>query len=290
MTAILRLMRVHQWLKNGFIFAAPFFGGRLLHSEIVPSLVLGFAGFCLLSSAVYILNDIVDVESDRLHPEKRKRPLASGEVKTNTGVMILAVLLIASLVLGYLAGHNFLYVLFTYALINIGYSFYLKKIAILDIILVSSGFILRVLAGGLLSGVVISHWLYIMTFLLALFLAIAKRRDDLVISANSGTEIRKSVSGYNLEFVNIVMGMMASVLVVSYILYVTSPEITSRFQGRPLFVSAVFVFAGLLRYLQITMVYNKSGSPTMVLIRDIFIQICILGWILYFAFIIYFVK
>ena len=291
MRTIAELLRVHQWLKNGFIFAPAFFGGALFPLSGFPKILgAGFLCFCFVSSAIYILNDLCDVESDRLHPEKSKRPIPSGRVNVNTARIMMALLAVLGLGLAYFLGTTFLLLLVTYVVINIGYSFGLKKVAILDIMMVSSGFIIRVVAGGVLTGIVISHWLFIMTFLLALFLAIAKRRDDLVLTETTGAQLRKANEGYNLEYVNVVMGMMSAVITVSYILYITSPEINTRFHGKPLYVSAVFVFAGLLRYLQITLVHKKSGSPTKVLIGDIFTQLCIVLWVAYFAVMIYFVK
>jgi decaprenyl-phosphate phosphoribosyltransferase len=288
---IVSLLRVHQWLKNGFILAPAFFGGILFPFTDFPlELVAGFFAFSFAASAIYILNDLCDVESDRLHPVKSKRPIPSGKVSINTARVLMMALGVASLGIAWYLNQTFLMLICAYIAINIAYSFGLKKVAILDIIMVSSGFILRVVAGGILASVVVSHWLFIMTALLALFLAIAKRRDDLVLTESTGTQLRKANEGYNLEYVNIVMGMMSAVIIVSYILYITSPEISQRFHGKPLYVSTIFVFAGLLRYLQITLVHKKSGSPTQVLMRDVFTQICIALWVAYFALMIYFVK
>lgn len=283
------LLRVHQWLKNGFIFAPAFFGGKLFPLGNSLPIIQGFFCFCFVSSAIYILNDLCDVEADKLHPVKSKRPIPSGAVNLFLARSIMVMLAIGGCVGALLIDFNFLIILLVYVGVNISYSFGLKRIPILDIIMVSSGFILRVSAGGILAAVVISHWLFIMTFLLALFLAIAKRRDDLVLAEATGQQMRKSIEGYNLEFVNITMGMMSAVLIVSYILYITSPEITARFADKPLYVSAIFVFAGLMRYLQLTLVHKRSGSPTSVLVRDIFTQLCILLWIGYFAAMIYLV-
>ena len=230
----------------------------------------------------------MDVAADRLHPVKSKRPIASGEVPVKVAYVLVFVLFGLGLTLGWIVNHNLFILLSLYGVINISYSAFLKRISILDILLVSSGFILRVLAGGVLAGVEVSHWLYIMTFLISLFLAIAKRRDDVLLLESTGAEMRKAVKGYSLEFVNAVMSMMSAVIVVSYILYVTSPEIVNRYPGKPLYVSVIFVIAGLLRYLQIALVEKKSGSPTQVLLKDIFVQVCIIGWIVFFGMTIYY--
>lgn len=286
MVKYFQLLRVHHWLKNGFIFAPAFFGGVLISGNIWP-LIYTFFAFSLVASAVYIFNDACDVANDRLHPEKKKRPIASGEVPLNTAWLLAVIFAVAGLALAYMVHLHVCMVVGAYLGVNILYSLGLKRIALLDILIVSSGFILRVVAGGIVAGIVISHWLYLMTFLLAIFLAIAKRRDDLVILQETGVEMRKAIKGYTLEYVNVVMAIMCAVIIVSYILYITSPEIATRFGDKPLYVSTVFVIIGLLRYLQITIVEKKSGSPTRVLLSDIFTQAFIVMWIAFFGIIIY---
>lgn len=288
MLVYLKLLRVHQWVKNFFLFAAAFFGGVLLFDGMLQKLSLGFLCFCGISSAVYILNDLCDAENDRIHPEKRTRPIASGAVTVPAAIILMILLALASFAGAWFINTGLLYVLLVYAGVNLGYSLGLKRIALLDIVLVSSGFILRVLAGGLIAGVAVSQWLFIMTFLFALFLSIAKRRDDLVLLETTGTEMRKSVKGYNMDYINVMMGMMTAVIIVSYLLYITSPEIAHRFPGKKLYVSVLFVIIGLMRYLQITLVEKKSGSPTKVLLKDLFIQLTVIGWVAYFAIVIYF--
>jgi len=280
------LLRINQWVKNLLIFAPAFFGGVLLFDGYIQRLLAGFLCFCCISSAIYILNDLCDVKNDRQHPVKSKRPIASGAISTGLAAGLMAALAGAAFLGAWFIGKEVLGVILLYAAVNIGYSLGLKRIAILDVVLVSSGFIFRVLAGGLLVAVTISHWLYIMTFLLALFLAIAKRRDDLLLLETTGAEMRRAIRGYNMDFVNVAMGMMSAVIVVSYILYVTSPEITARL-GKHLYISVAFVIVGLLRYLQITLVEKKSGSPTRVFLRDLFMQLTLAGWLAFFAFIIY---
>lgn len=288
MMVYLKLLRIHQWIKNLFVLAAAFFGGVFSIKIFLNTLLPGVLSFCLISSAIYILNDLMDAKADQAHPVKSKRPIASGAVSQPIAVVLMLLLGTAAIVSSFLLNHYFAYVLITYAVVNICYSGFLKRISVLDIFLVSSGFILRVYGGGVLTGVSISHWLYIMTFLLALFIAIAKRRDDVLLLESTGAEMRKSIKGYSLEFVNTSMGMMSAVIVVSYILYITSPEIVQRFPGRPLFISGIFVLAGLLRYLQITLVEKRSGSPTKIVLSDFFIQATLVLWILFFAFVIYF--
>src|SRR6185295_8765692 len=181
----------------------------------------------------------------------------------------------------------FFRVLGIYIVINILYSFLLKHIPILDIIVISSGFLLRIFAGGILANVPISHWIVIMTFLLSLFLALAKRRDDVLIFNESGEKMRKAVDGYNLEFINAAMMIMAAVIVVSYIMYTLSEDVMQRIGSKEIYFTTIFVIAGLLRYLQISFVENNSSSPTHVLLRDRFVQLTILGWLVSFFLLLY---
>ncbi|MFH2070794.1 MAG: prenyltransferase, partial [Elusimicrobiota bacterium] len=155
--------------------------------------------------------------------------------------------------------------------LNVLYSFFLKHVAIVDIILIAIGFVLRVNGGGIAANVDISHWIVIMTFLVALFLALAKRRDDLILSQN-GMNTRNNIDGYTHEFISLSMGIMASVIIVSYILYTVSAEIQQKYDTHSLYITAFWVLAGILRYLQITFVKQKSGSPTLILMKDIFLQ------------------
>ena len=185
-------------------------------------------------------------------------------------------------VLGYLADPHFLFlfILGLYFIINLFYSFGLKNIAILDILILSAGFVLRVKGGAVISKVDTSEWLIIMTFLLSLFMAIAKRRDDLLLKSTTGTDMRKSMSGYNLDFLNTMLGLFSAIIIVAYINYTVSPVTIHRLGTYRLYYSSLFVIAGLMRYLQITFVQKKSGSPTEILYKDFFIQITLVLWVI----------
>ncbi len=281
-SAYVQLARPHQYVKNAFIWLPLFFGYKLAEHRAVLNTLWAFAVFSLAASSVYILNDIRDVQEDRHHPRKKNRPLASGALSVPNALTFLAFLLIVSfsITLAVLP-KNFLYILTGYLLLNIAYSFYLKHIAIIDVVCIATGFVLRIFAGGAVSGIPLSHWIVIMTFLLALFLALGKRRDDLLISAN-GCSTRKSLDGYNLEFVSLSMILMTSVVIVAYILYCVSPEVIQKHGSHDLYFTAFWVIIGLLRYLQITFVEERSGSPTMVLLQDRFLWVVIAGWIMTF--------
>ena len=174
----------------------------------------------------------------------------------------------------------FLFILALYFIINLFYSFGLKNIAILDILILSAGFVLRVKGGAVISKVDTSEWLIIMTFLLSLFMAIAKRRDDLLLKSTTGADMRKSMSGYNLDFLNTMLGLFCAIIIVAYINYTVSPATLWRLKTYRLYYSSLFVIAGLMRYLQITFVLKKSGSPTEILYKDFFIQITLVLWVI----------
>jgi 4-hydroxybenzoate polyprenyltransferase len=284
------LLRAHQWVKNLFLFIPVFFAGEFFNVEILEKVGLGFVCFSMAASFIYILNDVRDIEQDRLHPEKKYRPIPAGKVKVPVALVLGITLLISALVIGWFLDEIFAYVLLSYVIINLSYSLGLKKIAILDLIIVATGFVLRVLAGGFVADVPVSQWLVIMIYLLALFLVLAKRRDDILEYENSGVLLRKNILNYNLEFVHSVLTMLSAIIIVSYIMYTISDDVSDQFDTRYLYLTSVFVIAGIMRYIQITMVENKSGSPTRVLYNDRFIHITLVGWIVSFFLIIYAFK
>ena len=286
MLPYLKLIRPRQWVKNLFVLIPPFFAGKFFDYELYPKLAMGFAAFSMAASSIYILNDFRDRETDRLHPEKSKRPLASGSANVTVSLALMVLLMISALSLAYWLEFAFFMLLAAYLIINIGYSLGLKDIPILDIILVASGFLFRVYSGSLISDVPTSHWLALMIMLLSLFLALAKRRDDLVI-AKDKTVLRKASQNYNLEFVNSCMTLFAGVIIVCYVMYTVSPEVTERIKSQWLFTTTIFVIAGVMRYLQITFVEENSGSPTSILLKDRFILLTMAGWILSFYVILY---
>ena len=287
----IQLLRPLQWIKNGFVFAPVFFSTNLLKPVFFwPTLVV-FVSFCLISSAIYCFNDLRDVEADRLHPKKCKRPIASGAVSIKAGYIMMFLCTIGALLLIPLAqspNTPYLYIIIGgYWLMNIAYCLKLKQYAILDVTIIAIGFVMRILAGGLTTDIWISHWLVLMTFLVTLFLALSKRNDDYRIFEQTGTKPRVSITGYNKTFINEATAIIASVTMVCYIMYTMSPEVIERMGTRYVYLTSGWVLAGLLRYLQNMSVYGLSGSPTKSLVKDHFIQICIIGWIASFFAIIY---
>ncbi len=253
----------------------------------LKSLLGGFLCFSLVASGIYILNDLRDLDYDKIHPVKKSRPLASGLIKKNFAIILMVIFWFIGILGAYFIQPKFLLILGIYWIINIGYCLGLKNISLLDIILVSLGFVLRVKAGGALTDVFVTNWLTIMIFLLSLVLAIAKRRDDIVLKMESGLELRKSIKGYNLDFLNLLLGLVSGIIIVSYILYTLSPEVIERHNNFRLYYTSIFVLAGIFRYLQIALVESNSGSPTKILFKDRFIQICIFLWMLAFSYILY---
>ena len=290
MKKTLLLIRPQQWIKNGFVLIPMFFGGRLLNVDDAIASVVTFFAFSFAASAIYCFNDIVDVDADRRHPVKCHRPIASGAVSVPTAYALMAVLaLLSALLLFFLpqrAGETAGIVAF-YFLLNMAYCLWLKRHAIIDVCTVAFGFVLRILAGGMACDVAVSNWLVLMTFLLALFLSFAKRRDDVLRMNETGEPPRRNTIRYNLTFVNQAITVTGTVTLVCYIMYTVSPEVVSRFHAPYLYLTSIFVLVGLLRYMQLTVVDEVSGDPTKILLRDRFTQAIVVAWIMSFLLIIY---
>jgi len=287
MTAIIQLMRPHQYVKNLFIFLPLFFALKVTNTDLLFNAFIAFIAFSITASAIYTFNDYHDIEEDRLHPQKKKRPLAAGTISKPQAIIIMMLLFIVGFTLITALSVNASIILATYVFLNIAYSFHLKHIAILDITIIAIGFVLRLFVGSVVTDTHLSMWIVVMTFLLALFMALAKRRDDVLLYLNTGKKMRKVVDGYNLQFLDGAMMVMASVVIVAYTIYTTSPEVVARVQNEYLYLTAFFVILGILRYLQITFVEEDSGSPTRIVLKDHFIQLTLLGWIASFAWILY---
>jgi decaprenyl-phosphate phosphoribosyltransferase len=283
----LKLLRPKDWAKNLFLFLPLFFGREISNIHKVIAVALGFIAFSCIASSIYIINDYRDREDDRKHPVKCKRPLASGAVSPTAGLVIAAFLIIAGFTLAWFIRDKFVFVLAIYFLVNLGYSLGLKAIPILDLMLLATGFVLRIKAGSVIAYVPLSEWIVIMVFLLAIFMAIGKRRDDVLLKLSTGADMRKSIKGYNLEFLNVLLALVCAVIIVAYLMYCMSPA-TIQFLGTyRLYYTCVFVMAGIIRYLQIIYVSADAGSPTKILYKDRFIQVTLLLWIASFFTILY---
>jgi len=290
MTNYIRLIRPSHWIKNLFVFMPLFFGHQLFNVPLLVNTIIMFFAFSFTASAIYCLNDIIDVEDDRRHPVKCQRPVASGAVSVSLAYTMMAIMLSLSICvlsfssIGYLAG---VCVIVGYFLMEVAYCLRLKRYAIIDICILSMGFVFRIIAGGVVTHITVSHWLVMMTFLLTLFLGIAKRRDDVLKMNATGVPPRHNTKRYNLTFVNNAVNITGAVMLVCYIMYTVSPEVKQNFHTDYLYLTSLFVLIGLLRYIQLAVVDDKTGDPTKVILHDRFMQIDVIAWGITFLLIIY---
>lgn len=289
MNNILKLMRPYQWVKNVFVFIPLFFGGLLTDLAQLLNSIIMFVAFCLAASSIYCFNDIIDVEADRNHYAKRNRPIASGAVSIKQAYVVMFALIAVSIAILWflLSDVNALMIVAFYWLLQVAYCAILKRQAIIDVTILAFGFVLRIIAGGIAADVTVSKWLVLMTFLLTLFLGFAKRRDDVLLYNKDGKSPRYNTRRYNLTFLNQALTICGSVMLVCYIMYTVSPEVMAKFGSHYIYLTSIYVLLGLLRYIQLTVVDEKSGDPTKMLLHDRFIRLDVLAWLLTFLFLIY---
>lgn len=290
MKNLFRLIRPKQWLKNVFVLVPIFFSGHLLDVDCLYAGLVTFVAFSMIASSVYCFNDIIDVEADRRHPVKCSRPIASGAISLKQAYGLMALMLALSMVaLLFLQQHYWkvLLIILGYYVLNLAYCAELKQHAIVDVCVIAFGFVLRLLAGGFATGIVLSRWIVLMTFLITLFMSFGKRRDDVIRMNDTGEAPRKNTIRYNLVFIDQAITITASVTLVCYIMYTVSPEVIAQLHTPYLYLTTVFVLLGLLRYIQLTVVDKRSGDPTKMMLRDRFIQIDVLLWALSFLIMIY---
>lgn len=291
MFPFIKIIRPQQWVKNLFVFLPLFFGGRILDGNAWLDATQAFFAMCFASSGIYCLNDIVDLAEDRKHPHKKLRPIASGAISKNKAYLIMALCFIFSIMAIFPGGVNRLLfaTICAYIILQVSYCLWLKKMPIVDLICIAIGFVLRVVAGGVSTGIWISEWIVMMTFMLTLFLATSKRRFDIILKNKENITTRPNIEGYTIEFVNIIVGIIASVTIVCYIMYTVSPSVTNRIGSNYLYITSFFVITSILRYIQQSIIKPDSGSdPTHILLHDHFIQLNLLLWIVSFIIIIYF--
>lgn len=288
MRNIFILLRPSQWVKNLFVFLPLFFDGHLLDWNYFYHTLWVFIAFIFASSTIYCFNDIQDREYDKLHQEKSKRPVASGGISVGQAYVIMLFCLLITLTFSFLIIRNIWLsaIIGLYLLLNFLYCLFLKTVAIIDVSIISFGYILRIWAGGVITGACLSHWIVLMTFLLSLFLAFAKRRDDVLLYQDTGIKARRCITEYNAAFIDRSLSVLASIIMVCYIMYTVSEDVIVRLQCPWLYLTSIFVLLGLLRYLLLT-TKHKTGSPTYIFVKDRFIQSCILLWLLTFLIIIY---
>ncbi|MBN1494615.1 decaprenyl-phosphate phosphoribosyltransferase [Candidatus Peregrinibacteria bacterium] len=279
----LALLRPTQWIKNLFILLPLFFGLKITDLNLLSTALLAVFFFSFVTSAVYIFNDYYDLEEDKKHPIKRNRPFAAGKVSIKKAFILMAVLFVIGCAGSWVMAPSMFYLVLSYCFFNVLYTLKFKHIVLIDIVIVGIGFVIRLLIGAVVTGLALSQWIVTMIFLLALFISIAKRRDDMLIYLNEGKMTRKVMDGYNMEFLNASMVLAASAVVVFYIIYTVSPDVIGKVHTDKLYFTSVFVVLGVLRYLQIAFVENNSGSPTEILLKDKFILFTILGWAVTFV-------
>ena len=282
-----QLLRTGHWVKNIFLLLPLFFAGDLFNSDKIIRIIWGFFLFSLAASSIYIINDYRDRDKDIQHPIKKFRPLAAGTVSPAFAVILSIAFIVIALIGSYFLEPHFHLIIVAYYILNVAYSFGFKNIPIVDVFIIAVGFILRVQAGAIVGEVPLSMWLNLMVFLLALFMALGKRRDDVILQSESGIEMRKSIDGYNMEFLNVTITMVCAIILVCYLMYTISPEVDARLRSSRLYYTSSFVFMGISRYLQLIFVKNDSGSPTKIIYKDRFLQITLILWILSFYFLIY---
>jgi decaprenyl-phosphate phosphoribosyltransferase len=264
-----------------------FFAARLLEGDLLLRATEAFLGLSLVCSAVYIFNDTIDKEWDQKHPRKRLRPLASGRIKPPIAYLILVVCLVSGLSVLALTGWTPLALALVYVVLNVAYSLWLKHLAIIDVTLIGVGFLIRIYLGGAATGIAVSNWLTVLTFILALILGFSKRRGEYIIYTE-GMDVRRSLEQYNLPFLNAAITICSTVSIVAYLMYCFSPEVTHRIGNDRIYFTCFFVIIGLLRLLQLMYVDERTDSPTRLLWEDRFLQLVLLLWVGSFVGLLYF--
>jgi len=285
------LLRVKSWVKNGFLFLPVIFSLRLMKWDNVSSVLLGALVFSLISSFVYIVNDIKDAEADTLHPRKKNRPIASGQVSKRQAFIIGIGLLILSFSVIFIANLplEFLAIVLTYLMLNLLYSFWLKTLPLIELFIVSINFVLRVLAGCAIIFVPPSHWILVITFFLAFLMVVVKRKSEIIQMQGNAVKHRAALSAYTVGFLSTLIYIAATITITAYLLYSIDPGVEKALGTDWIMYSSMFVLMGIIRFIQISDqgLHECEGDPTTLLFKDRFLQGTICCWILYLMGIIY---
>lgn len=285
--ALIISMRPKQWTKNLFCFAALLFSRNLFNPSLLLITILTFVLFCLLSGSAYLINDVIDLERDKKHPQKVKRPLPADQLRRPQTIVVAILLFLISLAISFLINLYFGLVVLSYFLLMTAYTLFLKEIVIIDVMIISFGFALRVVAGAVVITVEISPWLLICTILLALFLALAKRRHELILLEDTASAHRKILGEYTPKLLDEMMAVVTTSTLVTYIFYTISPRTIEELHTKNLIFTIPFVIYGIFRYLWLVHRKNLGGSPENTLIKDKPLIINILLWILLIIIILY---
>ncbi|MCB0572076.1 MAG: decaprenyl-phosphate phosphoribosyltransferase [Phaeodactylibacter sp.] len=265
---ILISVRPYQWVKNVLVFAALIFSLSFLDPRAIQLSILVFVSFCLVSGSVYLINDIRDKRADSLHPVKKRRPIASGRLPVGIALAAFFAFLSTGLFLAYLANWKTLFLIGVYLALNLGYSFGLKRVVILDVMIVAIGFLIRAMAGAYAIDVAVSPWLFICTLLLALLLVLGKRRQELAMMEEQAGVHRKSLEEYSLPFIDGLMFVSAGAAIVTYSLYTIADEVVARFHTQWLIATTPLAIYGIFRYLYLVYIKEQGGDPTKMMIMD----------------------
>jgi 4-hydroxybenzoate polyprenyltransferase len=287
---LLVAMRPHQWTKNLFIFAPLLFGKKLTDPIAIGHSLLAFAVFCCLASGLYIFNDWLDAEEDRAHPEKRNRPISSGALPIPIALIGCATLIVVAFWIAAMLGLKFFFIATLYFILTLSYCLTLKRMIVLDGMTIAAGFVLRVVGGAIAVSVVPTHWLIVCAFLLALFLAFTKRRQELLTLSGNAAEHRQVLSQYSVGYLEQVNNILIGAAIVCYALYTVAPETVERFGTDSLIYGTVFVIYGMLRYMALIRNPTNGGNPSKMLLHDKPLLVTVVGWGVYNAVVIYHTK
>lgn len=287
---LLAAMRPHQWVKNLFIFAPLLFGRKLTDVTAIGYSLVAFAVFCCLASALYIFNDWVDAEEDRAHPEKRHRPISSGLLPVPVALFGAGVLMIAAFWMAAFIGLKFFLIAGLYFVLILSYCLALKRMIVLDGMTIAAGFVLRVVGGAVAVSVMPTHWLIVCAFLLALFLAFTKRRQELLTLSGNAAEHREVLDQYSIGYLGQVNNILIGASIVCYALYTVAPETVERFGTNNLIYGTIFVIYGLLRYMALIDNPANGGNPSKMLLTDKPLLLTVAGWAIYNIIMIYHVS
>ncbi|MCD2345951.1 decaprenyl-phosphate phosphoribosyltransferase [Clostridium guangxiense] len=281
--ALLLLMRPKQWTKNLFVFGAIIFSGNFLNARLVLMNLFVFAMFCLTSSSVYVFNDIVDADKDRKHPIKKYRPIASGKVSKGQGIILDVILLIFIITFTSIVNIKILILLMMYVVMNIFYSFILKNVVIIDVMIITAGFVMRLASGGIATSVELSPWIILCTILLALFIALNKRKSEIISMKENRTKTRKILEEYSVELIDKMLTIVTPSILMAYCLYTFS-----SIQNRSMMITIPFVLYGIFRYEYLMEKANIGGKPEDIFTKDMPFLVNIVCWFLVVIIVIYF--
>ena len=280
MMALIRSIRPEQWLKNGFVLAPIVFSGLIHDPDAWLRILLAVAAFCAASSSVYLINDILDREADRAHPVKRNRPIAAGRVSVTEALAAAAVLVTVALAIAVWLGGWFPLILIAYITLVVLYSAILKRAVFLDVLVVAAGFVLRVVGGAVAIDVPVSRWLLLVTYLLALYLALGKRRTELALLGDGADEHRTVLGHYTLPMVDSAISVVLGATVLAYALYTVAPDTVAKVGSEGLMATVPIVLYGLFRYLYLLHRHELGGSPTKALLTDRPLLVCVVFWLI----------